>query len=98
MLNANFHQAMNQLGASCSQISNHLIAYQAELGTRFSLIDTQISTDAVNNENETIIFSSLSDCEITEVYTKIKQQLNGLEATQLVYKQIQDVLMRLLQT
>lgn len=95
-LKANFHQSINQLDASLNQISNHLINYQAELGTRMSLIDTQIRTDDTTAFNQTMILNHLANIDFVETYSSLQQQLAGLEATQMTYSKIQEVVLRLL--
>lgn len=94
---AKLSQHISQAAASFTQISDQLIAYQSEVGTRLSLVDNQINLNEKLITDQMVIIGKLQDADLVTIFSALSQQLAGLQATQESYSKIQNMLLQMLQ-
>jgi flagellar hook-associated protein 3 FlgL len=92
----NFNQTMGQLNASFSQITNHLITYQSQIGTRSLAIDNEIAENETVKTNNEITLKGLAEADPVQVYSALAQKSLALQATQDSYSKLQETLLQLL--
>lgn len=93
---AQFHQVLSQAGATFDQVQNQFINYQSNVGSRMSLVNSQIDLNNQFISDQTISLSKLADADQVEVISTLQQQLVGLQSAQLSYMKIQEFLLNIL--
>lgn len=93
---AQFHQVLSQAGATFDQVQNQFISYQSNVGSRMSLVNSQIDLNDQFISDQAISLSKLADADQVEVISTLQQQLVGLQSAQLSYMKIQEFLLNIL--
>lgn len=93
---AAFHQELSQLLGSFEQSADHMRGYLSEVGTRSSLLNSQVASNknAVLSQNS--MLSKLSDTNMDEVISAYMRQMVSLQATQQSYMKLQEVMSQII--